>query len=64
MLLGMVPSSSGEESEDRSGKVWPLNVCQVYPTLQRLEREVLVGGHGERRSLGRLDRAFRRVPDA
>jgi DNA-binding PadR family transcriptional regulator len=38
-----------EEFEDRTGKVWPLNVGQVYTTLQRLERDGLVesDGNGE-----------------
>ncbi len=31
-----------EEFEDRTGDVWPLNVGQVYTTLQRLERDGLV----------------------
>ena len=30
------------EFEDRTGEVWPLNVGQVYTTLQRLERDGLV----------------------
>jgi DNA-binding PadR family transcriptional regulator len=30
------------EFESRTGKVWPLNVGQVYTTLQRLERDGLV----------------------
>jgi DNA-binding PadR family transcriptional regulator len=38
-----------EEFEDRTGEVWPLNVGQVYTTLQRLERDGLVesAGSGE-----------------
>jgi len=32
-----------QEFEARTGEVWPLNVGQVYTTLQRLERE----GHAE-----------------
>ncbi|HEY7263792.1 MAG TPA: helix-turn-helix transcriptional regulator [Trebonia sp.] len=44
-----------EEFEARTGEVWPLNVGQVYTTLQRLERDGLVtaagtagaGGDGE-----------------
>jgi DNA-binding PadR family transcriptional regulator len=39
------------EFEARTGEVWPLNVGQVYTTLQRLERDGLVeadGGEGER----------------
>jgi DNA-binding PadR family transcriptional regulator len=31
-----------QEFEARTGEVWPLNVGQVYTTLQRLEREGLV----------------------
>ena len=30
-----------EEFEARTGEVWPLNVGQVYTTLQRLERDGL-----------------------
>ena len=39
------------EFEARTGEVWPLNVGQVYTTLQRLERDELVeadDGEGER----------------
>jgi DNA-binding PadR family transcriptional regulator len=38
-----------DEFEQRTGEVWPLNVGQVYTTLQRLERDGLVasGGEGE-----------------
>ena len=38
------------EFESRTGAVWPLNVGQVYTTLQRLERDGLVesDGDGER----------------
>jgi DNA-binding PadR family transcriptional regulator len=39
------------EFESRTGEVWPLNVGQVYTTLQRLERDGLVEadeGEGER----------------
>jgi DNA-binding PadR family transcriptional regulator len=39
------------EFESRTGNVWPLNVGQVYTTLQRLERDGLVetdDGDGER----------------
>jgi len=31
-----------QEFESRTGEVWPLNVGQVYSTLQRLERDGLV----------------------
>jgi DNA-binding PadR family transcriptional regulator len=33
------------EFEARTGEVWPLNVGQVYTTLQRLERDGLVVTH-------------------
>jgi DNA-binding PadR family transcriptional regulator len=38
-----------QEFEARTGEVWPLNVGQVYTTLQRLERDGLVvsDGHGD-----------------
>jgi DNA-binding PadR family transcriptional regulator len=35
------------EFEARTGEVWPLNVGQVYTTLQRLERDNLVESDGE-----------------
>jgi DNA-binding PadR family transcriptional regulator len=35
-----------EEFEARTGDVWPLNVGQVYTTLQRLERDGLVESEG------------------
>ena len=31
-----------QEFEAKTGEVWPLNVGQVYTTLQRLERDGLV----------------------
>ncbi|MGI8517993.1 MAG: PadR family transcriptional regulator [Acidimicrobiia bacterium] len=31
-----------QEFESRTGEVWPLNIGQVYTTLQRLERDGLV----------------------
>ena len=36
-----------DEFEQRTGDVWPLNVGQVYTTLQRLERDGLVASEGE-----------------
>jgi len=36
-----------EEFEARTGEVWPLNVGQVYQTLQRLERDGLVESDGD-----------------
>ena len=35
-----------EEFEAHTGEVWPLNVGQVYTTLQRLERDGLVAAVG------------------
>jgi len=35
-----------KEFEARTGEVWPLNVGQVYTTLQRLERDGLVESDG------------------
>jgi DNA-binding PadR family transcriptional regulator len=35
-----------QEFEARTGEVWPLNVGQVYTTLQRLERDGLVQSEG------------------
>src|SRR5262249_28731735 len=37
-----------QEFEERTGEVWPLNVGQVYITLQRLERDGLVESGGGR----------------
>ena len=39
-----------EEFEANTGQVWPLNVGQVYTTLQRLERDGLVGAVGDAES--------------
>jgi DNA-binding PadR family transcriptional regulator len=36
-----------QEFEERTGEVWPLNVGQVYTTLQRLERDGLVESEDE-----------------
>ncbi|MGE5285936.1 MAG: PadR family transcriptional regulator [Micromonosporaceae bacterium] len=36
-----------QEFEERTGEVWPLNVGQVYITLQRLERAGLVASDGQ-----------------
>jgi DNA-binding PadR family transcriptional regulator len=35
-----------EEFEARTGEVWPLNVGQVYTTLERLERDGLIESDG------------------
>ena len=65
-----------QEFEARTGEVWPLNVGQVYTTLQRLEREGHVSSdEGERDGVhkrfgitdgGRaeLDHWLRTPPDA
>ncbi len=39
-----------EEFEARTGDVWPLNVGQVYTTLQRLERDGLVAAPDDQES--------------
>ena len=36
-----------QEFEAKTGEVWPLNVGQVYTTLQRLERDGLVESDDE-----------------
>jgi DNA-binding PadR family transcriptional regulator len=36
-----------QEFEGRTGDIWPLNVGQVYTTLQRLERDGLVVSDGQ-----------------
>lgn len=35
------------EFENRTGTVWPLNIGQVYTTLDRLERDALVSKEGD-----------------
>jgi DNA-binding PadR family transcriptional regulator len=39
-----------EEFEARTGEVWPLNVGQVYATLQRLERDRFIASEGDAES--------------
>jgi DNA-binding PadR family transcriptional regulator len=49
-LLSEVPKYGlrlQNEFEARTGEVWPLNIGQVYTTLQRLERDGLVESDGE-----------------
>lgn len=48
-----------EEFEQRTGEVWPLNVGQVYTTLQRLERDRLV----QTDDTSGPQKAFRITPD-
>ena len=47
-----------QEFEERTGEVWPLNVGQVYTTLQRLERDGLVESDDEAADSG-PQKAFR-----
>src|ERR1035438_1281439 len=42
LARGLSTAFSCEEFEAGTGEVWPLNVGQVYTTLQRLERDGLV----------------------
>lgn len=42
------------EFEERTGHQWPLNIGQVYTTLNRLERDGLVEGAGEPDADGRI----------
>ena len=46
-----------EEFEARTGEVWPLNVGQVYTTLQRLERDGMVEAAGAAGTAGPGDGA-------
>ncbi len=48
------------EFESRTGEVWPLNIGQVYTTLQRLERDGLVEADGEGE---RSQKRYRITPD-
>jgi DNA-binding PadR family transcriptional regulator len=48
------------EFESRTGEVWPLNVGQVYTTLQRLERDGLVQTDDEGQ---RSQKGYRITPD-
>ncbi len=50
-----------EEFETRTGEVWPLNVGQVYTTLQRLERDGLVASDGSEDA--GPQKGFRITPD-
>ena len=49
------------EFESRTGEVWPLNVGQVYSTLQRLERDGLVETDDEEAERSR--KRYRITPD-
>src|SRR5579883_260688 len=41
-----------QEFEESTGEVWPLNVGQVYTTLQRLERDELIESDGRGEEAG------------
>lgn len=43
-----------QEFETRTGGTWPLNVGQVYTTLNRLERDGLVESNGDADDEGRI----------
>ena len=49
-----------EEFEARTGEVWPLNVGQVYSTLQRLERDGLISRDGP---TDIREKAYRLLPE-
>jgi DNA-binding PadR family transcriptional regulator len=51
-----------EEFEARTGEVWPLNVGQVYTTLQRLERDGLVAALDTGESEEGPQKAFKITP--
>lgn len=48
-----------QEFEARTGEVWPLNVGQVYTTLQRLERDGLVESDEDPEGRGGPQKGFR-----
>jgi DNA-binding PadR family transcriptional regulator len=50
-----------EEFEARTGEVWPLNVGQVYTTLQRLERDGLI--ESDEAEVGSPQKGFRITAD-
>jgi DNA-binding PadR family transcriptional regulator len=57
-----------QEFESGTGEVWPLNVGQVYTTLQRLERDGLVEsedpeGDGPQKGYGLTDAGRRELDD-
>ena len=52
-----------QEFEARTGEVWPLNVGQVYTTLQRLERDGLVASEGEDEAEAGPQKGFRITPE-
>jgi DNA-binding PadR family transcriptional regulator len=48
-----------DEFEKRTGEVWPLNVGQVYTTLQRLERDGLVDSEPDAEAEAGPQKAYR-----
>ena len=48
-----------DEFEKRTGEVWPLNVGQIYTTLQRLERDGLVESEPDADAEGGTQKAYR-----
>jgi len=52
-----------QEFETRTGDVWPLNVGQVYTTLQRLERDGFVASDDGDGDDAGPQKAFRITPD-
>ncbi|MGH9171616.1 MAG: PadR family transcriptional regulator [Acidimicrobiales bacterium] len=57
-----------QEFEESTGEVWPLNVGQVYTTLQRLERDELIESDDHEEESGpqkvfRINKAGRRELD-
>ncbi|MGH3279847.1 MAG: PadR family transcriptional regulator [Trebonia sp.] len=53
-----------EEFEANTGQVWPLNVGQVYTTLQRLERDGLAVAVGDGESIERGPQKTYRITEA
>jgi DNA-binding PadR family transcriptional regulator len=53
-----------EEFEANTGQVWPLNVGQVYTTLQRLERDGMVAPVGDGEALEPGPQKAYRITDA
>ena len=51
-----------DEFEQRTGEVWPLNVGQVYTTLQRLERDGLIESDDDGEEVG-PQKSFRLTSD-
>jgi DNA-binding PadR family transcriptional regulator len=47
------------EFEERTGDVWPLNVGQVYTTLQRLERDGFIESEGDEEAAAGPQKSFR-----